>query len=558
MIKRLLLLLLDEKSRLSFAVLVLLLAISAEVSMPIMIKYYIDDYLAQGVWFNEIVGWLFLSYVMLLVAGSLFLYLHNRLIHKLSLSVITRLRKKAFKRFMNASLLEYQARQDWLTRLTNDIDGVSGFYTEFFASFIKELVLIVGIISAMFFLSWKMALLVLLATPVVILLTMTYRNKSQSVHQTLRDNNALINAQLSEHIELKSQIYRFDQSSFFSERIKRKLSKSFGLNVKNLILEALTLRPAVELIQILVFAGLLLLMGLGFENGGFELGVMMAFFAFIPRFFEPIINIVQRLGGLQQSIEAARRAFVVIDCDQERGDGERFISDHHCSINFQNVSFAIDKKEILKNINLSVPVNEYCLVVGKSGSGKSTMLNLLLGLHENYDGTITINQFDLSRLHLQSVRRGIGLVSQQPELMIEGLDSIEISNTSFNFAKWLGVALGENWKTLSKDELSIGQQQFVVAVLALIKEPKLLVLDEATAFIDANLRKVLYQMLLEYRSCFSLTVFEVAHHIEHGKLADQILVLEQGEVVENDNHLNLMALNGYYAGLQKAQILIAA
>ncbi|WP_108652948.1 ABC transporter ATP-binding protein [Dongshaea marina] len=546
----------------------LLIATVGEVTGPILIKIFIDDYLTPMKLERSPLLWLTVGYLVLKLMTAFSSWLQSILFSQAAENIVVSIRTEVFTTAIQLPASYYDRAQtgQLLSRITNDTQAIVTFYQQVINTFLQHSVLLVGTLVAMALLDWQMMLICFVMLPLLILVMMIYKRLSAPIFRKVRALLGDINARVSESLQgievirLMAQEQRF--SSEFSELNDRhRLSR-----MRSIKIDGLLLRPLVDLVKIFATIGLLWLFVTPELSGGIKVGVLYAFLSYLGRMLEPVIEMMSQFSQLQQSAIASERVFALMDEAVESDSGQPLESIEG-RVDFKAVSFAYQEPSwILQGVSFSLEPGKMLAIVGQTGSGKSTIISLLMGFYPFQHGEISIDHQSLGSVSSQSLRRQVGLVQQDPFIFNATLaDNISLKRDGIDEA-WIWralerVQLAEYVKSLPEGlqtqmdaggaNFSAGQRQLLSFARALVTEPKLLILDEATASVDSQTEAALQRILSELRQ--QCTLLAIAHRLSTISDADEIILLAHGEIVERGKHLELMEREGHYANLYQMQ-----
>lgn len=561
--RRLLKYLVPHKKMLILAMGLLILTVLGDVLGPLLIKIFIDDYLTPGNFPTGPIIGLAGAYLFIQTSNVIISYFQLLKFQEVALKIIQQLRIDAFAKVHGLGMRYFDQTPAGgiVSRVTNDTEAIKEMFVTVLIGFIQSAFLIVGVYIAMFFLNFRLALITLLLLPILGWIIYLYRKYSSVFYQDLRERLGQLNAKLSESIQGMGMIQAFGQETRLKDEFNKINDKHWQAGKRNIKIDGLLLRPAIDLVYALALIMLLSYFGVTSFSNTVEVGVIYAFVTYIDRFFEPINQVMQRLSIFQQAIVAASRVFLLLD-EQEKAPrqfgtaGE--ITDGE--IEFRNVSFSYDgNKEVLKNISFKAKPGQTIALVGHTGSGKSSIINLLMRFYEFEKGEILIDGNSVKDYETDELRRKMGLVLQDPFLFYGTIDSnIRLHDQTvtdekirkaaeFVQANHFIEALPQGYKqqvTERGSTFSSGQRQLVAFARTMATDPKILVLDEATANIDTE-TEVAIQASLE-RMRRGRTTIAIAHRLSTIQDADLILVLHNGEIVEQGTHQQLLYQRGLY------------
>lgn len=553
-----------HKKQLSFAFLLLGLATLGEVIGPILIKIFIDDYVAPGNFVAESIAALAIFYIFILFANAFIMYFQSVKFQIIALKIIQQLRIDIFSKVQSLGMKFFDKTPGGsiVSRVTNDTEAIKEMFVSVMAVVIQGGFLFVGIFVAMFILDVKLAAFCLFFLPILYYIIKYYRKISSSFYQELRERLSQLNAKLAESLQGMGIIQVFHQEERMKQEFGSINEQHYQAGMRNIKLDGLLLRPAVDLVYIFALIIVLSFFGITSMETSVEIGVLFAFVNYINRFFEPVNQVMQQLTFLQQAIVSASRVFKVLDeteLNPKQNPEERFeITDG--KIEFRNLSFSYDgKQDVLKNISFTANPGETVALVGHTGSGKSSIINLLMRFYEFSRGDILIDGKLIKTYEMDKLREKMGLVLQDPFLFFGTIkDNIRMHNLDITDEEIIEAAkfvqahpfiekLPDGYEqqvTERGTTFSSGQRQLIAFARTIVTNPKILILDEATANIDTETEELIQQALEKMRK--GRTTIAIAHRLSTIQDADLILVLHKGEIVERGRHQELLAQRGLY------------
>ncbi|MBW3115480.1 SmdB family multidrug efflux ABC transporter permease/ATP-binding protein [Providencia rettgeri] len=554
------------RGTMSIAIAMLWLAAIAEVSGPLLISYFIDNMIAKKQIIMPLALYMAVGFILLQVIAALLHYYQIILFNKASVGVVQTLRTDV----MNAALrqplsaFDKQPVGQLISRVTNDTEVIKDLFVMVVPTVFRSLALICAMLVAMFSLEWRMASIAVMIFPAVFVVMLVYQRLSTPIVRRVRSYLADINNGFNEVINGMTVIQQFIQQARFGEKMQSISQDHYFARMKALKLDGLLLRPLLSLLSASVLCGLLLLFG--FEGTTtIGVGVLYAFINYLGRLNEPLIELTSQQSMLQQAVVSGERVFELMDSPQQ-GYGESIEPLQGGSISINHLSFAYrDNKMVLKDINLQVPDNNFVALVGHTGSGKSTIANLIMGYYPWQEGDILLDGRNLSSLSHQVLRNGIAMVQQDPVVLAasffdnvalgreisqdkvwEVLETVQLAGLVRGLPDGLDTVLGEQGNTLS-----VGQRQLLAMARVLVVTPKILILDEATANIDSGTEQAIQKALRVIRQHTTLVV--IAHRLSTIVDADQVVVLHRGAIVEQGKHLQLLQQKGRYYQMYQLQ-----
>ncbi|WPK10985.1 ABC transporter ATP-binding protein [Lysinibacillus louembei] len=574
-LKRLLRYLIPHKKAVVIALALLVLTVIGDVLGPYIIKVFLDDHVALGDFETKPILVLAISYATIQILNVVISYLQLLKFQELALKIIQQLRIDVFSKIHQLGMRYFDRvpAGSIVSRATNDTEAIKDMFVSVLISFVQAGFLIIGVYVAMFLLNPVLALFALVLLPIVIYIIYLYRKYSSLVYMEMREKLSELNAKLSESLSGMSIVQAFRQEKRFNDEFDDINGKHFKAMMDNTKLNSLLLRPVVDLVYFAAIVLLLVYFGKTSLTTAVEVGVVYAFITYINRFFEPINQVMERLAIFQQALVAASRVFVLLDEEelepvQQNKAGQ--ITDGR--IEFKDVTFSYDgQKDVLKNISFTVNPGETVALVGHTGSGKSSIINLLMRFYEFEQGDICIDGESIKAFSQEEIRRKLGLVLQDPFLFYGTIDSnIRLYNkeiTDIDVEKAAEFVQADRFINTLPDKykqkvtergstFSSGQRQLLAFARTIATNPKVLVLDEATAAIDTETEVAIQQSLEKMRK--GRTTIAIAHRLSTIQDAEQILVLHQGEIKERGTHQELLAQQGLYYKMYLLQNGIAS
>ncbi|WP_169056201.1 ABC transporter ATP-binding protein [Bacillus pumilus] len=513
---------------------------------------------------------LVLFYLGLLVIAIFFQYAQHYLLQRIANRIIQKMRVDVFEHIQTLPIRYFDnlPAGKVVARITNDTETIRDLYVTVLANFVTSAIYMIGIYIAMFLLNVKLALICLVAVPIIFLWSMTYRKFASVYNHRIRSIISDINAKLNEAIQGMTIIQAFRHEKVTKEEFDELNNNHFRYQRKMLHLNSLLSHNLVNLLRNLAYVALIWYFGGASlsATGIVSIGVLYAFVDYLNRLFQPITGIVNQFSRLELARVSSERVFRLLD---EPGTTveEPVQKEMEGHVQFQDVTFAYNEgKNVLKNITFEAKKGQTIALVGHTGSGKSSIMNLLLRFYDIQQGDILIDGESIYRQSRQTFRKQMGIVLQDPYLFSGTIASnVSLGNedikreTIESSLKQVGAV--ELLKHLPEgfDEpvvekgstLSSGERQLISFARALAYNPAILILDEATANIDTETEAIIQRALDVVKE--GRTTFVIAHRLSTIKKADMILVLEKGEIVERGSHDQLMQQEGLYAQMYELQ-----
>ncbi|MFA9414369.1 ABC transporter ATP-binding protein [Streptococcus sp. E29BA] len=547
--------------------LALLLATTVVKSLiPLVASRFIDGYIAGQT--TDGLS-LLIGYYGLYMAQSLLQYFGNFFFAKVSYSVVRDIRRDAFATMekLGMSYFDKTPAGFIVSRITNDTESISEMFSGILASFVSAVFIFTVTLYTMLTLDVKLTGLVALFLPLIFILVNLYRKKSTAVIAKTRSLLSDINSKLAESIEGIRIIQAFSQEARLQNEFDAINQEHLTYVNRSLALDSLFLRPAMSLLKLLAYAVLMAYFGFNWQKLGISAGFMYAFIQYINRLFDPLIEVTQNFSTLQTSMVSAGRVFSLIDQEvfepAQLGEVEDIQSG---DIVFEDVSFSYDgKNQILDKVSFRVNKGETIAFVGATGSGKSSIINVLMRFYEFQSGRVLIDGTDIRQYSQEALRRNIGLVLQDPFLYHGTISSNirmyqEISDDEVRaaaefvdadqFISKLPAGYSEP-VTERGATFSTGQRQLLAFARTVASQPKILILDEATANIDSETEQIVQNSLA--KMCQGRTTIAIAHRLSTIQDANCIYVLDKGRIIESGDHETLLALKGTYHKMYQLQ-----
>ncbi|PJY99832.1 multidrug ABC transporter permease [Bacillus vallismortis] len=521
----------------------------------------------------EIKGMMFLIYLYggLLVFSVFFQYGQHYLLQMSANRIIQRMRQDVFSHIQKMPIRYFDnlPAGKVVARITNDTEAVRDLYVTVLSTFVTSGIYMVGIFAALFLLDVKLALVCLAIVPIICLWSVIYRKYASYYNRKIRSINSDINAKMNESIQGMTIIQAFRHQKETMREFEKLNESHFYFQNRMLNLNSLMSHNLVNVIRNLAFVSLIWHFGGASLNaaGIVSVGVLYAFVDYLNRLFQPITGIVNQFSKLELARVSAGRVFELLEEKNTEEAGEPAKERALGRVEFRNVSFAYhDGEEVLKHISFTAQKGETVALVGHTGSGKSSILNLLFRFYDAQKGDVLIDGKSIYNMSRQELRSHMGIVLQDPYLFSGtigsnvSLDDEKITDEKIKKAlRQVGaenllekLSQGINEPVIEKGStLSSGERQLISFARALAFDPAILILDEATAHIDTETEAVIQKALDVVKQ--GRTTFVIAHRLSTIRNADQILVLDKGEIVERGNHEELMAVKGQYYQMYELQ-----
>lgn len=548
----------------------LTIAVFTELVGPFIAKHIIDNYMTIGHIEIKPITWLLLVYLILAIATAVlryFMYIYlqvgaNRVVQKLRKDVFEHIQTLPIQYFDNLPAGKIVAR------VTNDTEAVRNLYVQVLSNFATSFISIIGVYIALFILNWKMAMLALLMIPVVYLWMILYRKFASKYNDVIRTKIADINAMINESIQGMTIIQAFRREQQMTKEFDDMNNEHYAYERKLLVLDSATSFNLVNTLRLIMFTVFIFYFGTQSFTATqvISAGTLYAFVDYLTKLFNPITNIVNQFSQLERSLVAGKRVFEVLDISGEPVS-VKSIPRYEGNVVFEDVSFAYKNEEyVLKNLSFEAHQGETIALVGHTGSGKSSIMNLLFRFYDPSKGKITIDGIDITSVPRQTMREHMGIVLQDPYLFTGTI----AANVSLNNPKISREKIETSLKAVGGERvlanlpngydepviekgstLSSGQRQLISFARALAFDPAILILDEATSNIDTETEEIIQHAMDVLKK--GRTTFIIAHRLSTIKNADRILVLDRGKIVERGTHDELLAQGGIYEKMYQMQ-----
>jgi ATP-binding cassette subfamily B multidrug efflux pump len=507
-------------------------------------------------------------YLAALLGGFAVLYTQMVLMNMMGQYIMYDLRQQIFGHLQRLDIRFFDRNPvgRLMTRVTTDVDALNEMFTAGFVAIFGDIFVLAGIVAVLFWMNWKMALVLFSITPFIVLVSMWFRRGARITYRQVRARIAAINAFLQEHISGMATVQLFNRQA-------REAGKFDGLNARHRdanidsIFYYAVFYPVIELIQSIGIALIVWYGGGQVVRGTLSVGALIAFFQYAQRFYEPISDLSEKYNILQAAMAASERIFKLLDTEVAiRDEGSLDVGELR-SIEFREVWFAYNADEwVLRNVSFRVERGERVAIVGHTGAGKTTVTSLLLRFYEVERGEILINGIDIRQYRIASLRRLFAIVQQDfflfggtvgenislgdPRVGPEAVSSAAARVQADRFIRHLPEGYDSQVRERGAG-FSVGEKQLLSYARALAFDPPVLILDEATSSIDTETERLIQeaiQLLMKGR-----TSIVIAHRLSTIRSADTILVFHHGEIRERGTHEQLMASEGLYRRLYEIQ-----
>jgi ATP-binding cassette subfamily B protein/subfamily B ATP-binding cassette protein MsbA len=556
------------KAQMLFSAFLMFVAVSSSVLGPYLVKVAIDDGLVAG---NRVV----LRNVVLIYLGAAiirwgFIYWRVNIMARVGQSVIYDVRKRLFEHLQKLSLGFYSRYSVGrvITRVINDVETLREFITWAVLAIARDLFAIVGIVIAMLALNVKLSLITFITIPLMIIATMIYRRTARIAYRKVRAAVSWVNSVLAENINGVRVVQAFSRQSRNYDSFRDYTNHYYLQTAISAAKVAASFLPVVDVLGALATAAVVYIGGTAVLGESITAGVLVAFVLYIDRYFEPIRDLSRRFDTLQSTMAGGERLLELLDTPVEvrDADGAQDIHPILGRVKFEGVSFhySDDPVLVLDGIDLDVDAGQTVALVGETGAGKTTIVKLLARFHDPTSGSVRVDGVDLREVTQSSLREQMGMALQDPFLFngsvkenilfgrLDASDEEVIAAAQAVGAHEFIVHLKNGYDTSVEEggaTLSVGQRQLISFARALLADPRILILDEATSSVDTQTEQVIQKALT--RLLKGRTSFVIAHRLSTVTNADKIVVIEGGKIAEQGSHQELLAGQGKYFDLYK-------
>ena len=543
---------------------------AAILAKPYIIKLVIDDYIVEGNYDLRSIWLLALLYFLMVFLGSGLGYLQTNILTYVGQKIMFNIRNQIFEHIqkMSMSFFDKNSTGRILTRVTNDVEALNELCSGVMVDLIRNIIMLAGIIIMMFSLDVRLALVSISCVPIIAAIMVVYRIAARKNFVRMKGLLAKINGFLAENISGMKLVQIFNREKEKYEELRKLDGEFFKCSLREVVLNSFS-RPVVDIVNNLTIAMLIIFCMGRILEGSLEIGVLFAFIAYIKQFFEPISEISEKYTAIQSAIVSSERIFDVLDKQDTQEDMicGKATGRFRGRIEFENVWFAYEGEGwVLKDVSFSINPGETVAFVGATGSGKTTIISLMMRFYDIQKGRILIDGQDIREYRLEDLRRQITVVLQDVFLFAGDIRSnIRLNNKCISdediekAARYVSAdsfieSLPGKYDEEVKERgctFSAGQKQLLSFVRAVAFNPAVLVLDEATASIDTSTEQAIQEAMSKISR--GRTSVIIAHRLSTIRNADKILVMHKGRIRETGNHNELIELGGLYCRLYRAQ-----
>jgi ATP-binding cassette subfamily B protein len=551
------------KARTALAILSLLGATAVALAPPYLVGRTVDE-VKRGD--THLLGWFVAVFVAVGVLGIVFTYAETYFTGWTGERMLADLRNLLFRHLQRLSLGFYERNRAGviISRLTNDVEALDQLVTDGVTSLVQNSLTLIGTAVILFFLDWRLALATLVVMPLMGLATAWFRKRSGGAYRRVRETLGAVTGTLAEDIAGMRVLQSFTREPAARENFHQVSDRYRASNMETVVLNGIYF-PAVDFLSSAATAVVLGYGGWLAFNGHISIGILVAFLGYLSNFFDPVQQLSQLYNTFLSAVAALDKITDLLDEEPEVLDSAnaRDLDEAAGHVAFEGVRFAYGRgPEVLHGLDLDVPAGTTVALVGHTGAGKSTIAKLLARFYDPTEGRITIDDVDLRNVAQSSLRRQLGIVPQEGFLFAGTVaENIAFARPDVGRQEVIAAAravgadefierLEDGYETQLGERgsrLSLGQRQLIAFARALLADPRILILDEATSSVDIGTERKIERALRTL--LHGRTAFIIAHRLSTIRDADLIVVLEHGQVVEQGSHDELIAARGLYTSL---------
>lgn len=545
-------------------------SVALSVIMPRVIQSFIDDHLVTLDVTLRVSIIFALTYFFLLLGQGLSHYLSTYLFKMAAEETVETIRNVLFTKINTLGMRYFDQTPSGsiVSRITNDTESLKEFWNTFYSLF-EGIVTVVTVFIGMYILNPGMAMMFLIFVPIMLVIIWFYQTYSSKVYRTMRENLSRLNTKINENILGMSIIQHFRQEKRMIREFENQNDQHYKSRYEMVKMNALLLMSIISLLEGLSLALVIYVLGGQYLDGILEVGVVYAFVQYSAQFFRPMGMMMDSLSFMQDGVVSGSRILTILNhkeaVPQQEVNPQAKITE--AKIEFKDVSFSYDgQQKVLNNISFTVNPGETVAIVGHTGSGKSSIINVLMRFYEFQQGEVLIDGYSIKDFDYPTLREEVGLVLQDSFLFYGDVNrNIRLLNQSISDQTIQDAAAfvnadsfinkysdGFNHKVIERGaSYSSGEKQLISFARTMARQPKILILDEATANIDTETEEYIQASLAKMRE--NRTTIAIAHRLSTIRDANQIIVLDKGEIIEQGTHDELIALGGTYYQMYRLQ-----
>ena len=552
-------------------ILVLLLVVMsaiAQAGAPWLIGRAVDDAMLTGD--SRKLALLMLPLLGLYALNALAMRGQIRVVGVIGQSLLADLRERLFSRFLRAPLrfFDRQPTGDLMSRVINDVETLNQFFSQILSQTIGSFFALSGIIIAMLLLDVRLALVSFAVIPVMLLTTSYFGRRARVVYRKARETTGDVTAGLQEEIAGVREAQAFNRTDQNISRFRARNAANRDANVQAVGVSS-AFAPAIDVLSTIATAVVIAYGGYQVVQGNLKIGVLTSFVLYVQQFFRPLQMLSTMYAQVQAGLAGAERIYAMTDEPMEPVDMATAtrLDDMRGEIEFRNVRFAYEPgNDVLRDVSFTVAAGQTLALVGKTGAGKTTIANLIPRFYDVDDGAVRIDGHDVREITRESLRAGVAVVLQEPFLFAGSIadniangrpdatrEEVVAAAEATGAARFI-TALPEGYETQLGEgggSISRGQRQLLTFARAILSDPRILILDEATSNVDTRTERLIQQALATLMA--GRTSIVIAHRLSTIRTADLILVIDSGRIIERGTHAELLNANGAYADLYRQQ-----
>ena len=562
--------------RFAGAFLVLTIATGLEMLSPWVMKIILDEHIAvntSGTIPHEVI--MLSGTLMAIFASAAFLqYIQNLIFQTTALRIVHDIRRLVFRHVLKLPMRYFDSEPTGrlVSRITNDSEVLRQMFVSTMPMIMQAFFRLVAIFIAMALLDVRLMLMTMLLIPILLAAISIYQKVSHPIVHAVRSQLANINVRINESLGGMRIIQAMRQEAHLQQKFNEENEQWSIQRRKSINIDSLLLMPLTHLLNGIALAVVVGWFGFRAGFSVIEVGTLYAFIYYLSRFFEPFRQITMQMSSLQQSLVASERVFEILNEEVEQAHTEAHMNSASVQkvagkLEFKNVTLSYDgKNKALDNVSFSVEPGAFVAIVGQSGSGKSSIINLMMRFYQYGEGQVLVDDQPLECLSEETLRNGLGLVFQEPYIFSGSMaENISLNHSDISDADVIAAAKKVHADSFvesldggyshepgsSGKALSMGERQLLSFARTIAQNPGILLLDEATANIDGETEHLIKEALITLRE--NRTTIAVAHRLSTIQDADMILVMDKGQIVQRGGHAELLAVDGIYRNLYLSQ-----